>query len=102
VTEWYENGPVGLEQGFTLAHRPGTANGQPPTLELEMKGDLVAALEPGSKGLALRSKDGEMVLRYTGLSARDATGRELRSWLEVRGERLLVRVDDDGAQYRWW
>jgi len=99
VTEWYENGPLGLEQGFALDHPPGKANGQPLTVELGLHGDLVAALEPGEKALELRRNDGEAVLRYTGLKAQDATGRELRSWLEVQGERLLVRVEDWGARY---
>ena len=27
LTEWYENGPLGLEQGFTLAHAPGCVGG---------------------------------------------------------------------------
>jgi hypothetical protein len=104
MTEWYENGPLGLEQGFTLEHPPGVheyekANGQPLTVELSLRGDLVAALRPGSTALELKSKDGEGGLRYTGLKARDATGRELRGWLEVRGERLLVRVEDKGARY---
>jgi hypothetical protein len=58
VTEWYENGPLGLEQGFTLAERPGRANGQALTLELRLIGDLVATLEPGGKALDLRRKDG--------------------------------------------
>jgi hypothetical protein len=104
ITEWYENGPLGLEQGFTLAHRPGKANGQALTLELRLRGNLSAALEPAglnekSKVLELRGKDGKAALRYTGLEARDATGRELRTWLEVRDERLLVRVEDKAARY---
>ena len=99
VTEWYENGPLGLEQGFTLDHSPGKTNGQPLTLELGLHGELVAVLGPGGKALDLRRKDGKTVLRYTGLKAQDATGHELRSWLEVRGERLLVQVDDAGARY---
>jgi hypothetical protein len=99
MTEWYENGPLGLEQGFTLTRPPGKENGQALTLELALRGDLIAALEPGGKGLELRRRDGRAVLRYTGLEARDATGRELRSWLEVRGERLLVQLKDSGAQY---
>ena len=99
LTDWYENGPLGLEQGFTLAHSPGPANGQPLTVELALRGDLVAVLEPGGKSLALKRKNGKAALRYTGLQARDATGRVLRSWLEVRGERLLVRVEDSGARY---
>jgi FG-GAP repeat len=99
VTEWYENGPLGLEQGFTLAHPPGKATGQPLTLELALRGDLVAAVESGGTSLELRRKDGKVALRYAGLKARDATARELRSWLEVRGERLLLRVEDGEARY---
>jgi FG-GAP repeat/Abnormal spindle-like microcephaly-assoc'd, ASPM-SPD-2-Hydin len=99
TTEWYENGPLGLEQGFTLAHPPGKAKGQALTVELAIHGDLVAVVGPGRKTLELSTKDGEAALRYTGLKARDATGRDLRSWIEMRGDRLLVRVDDGGARY---
>ena len=99
LVEWYENGPLGLEQGFTLADRPGKSSGQPLTLELALRGDLVAALAPSKKSVELRRKDGHAVLSYTGLQARDAAGRELRSWLELRRQRLLVRVDDAGARY---
>ncbi len=107
MTEWYENGPLGLEQGFTLSRRPAGASGQPLTLELGLSGDLLAALEASgsdrsgkkSKTLELRSKDGKAAFRYAGLEARDATGRELPSWLEAKGDRVLVRVDDNGARY---
>jgi hypothetical protein len=99
LTEWYENGPLGLEQGFTLAHPPGKATGEPLTLELALRGDLVAAVESTGTSLELRRKDGKVALRYAGLKARDARARELRSWLEVRGERLLLRVEDGEARY---
>ena len=99
ITEWYENGPLGLEQGFTLAYPPGKATGEPLTLELALRGDLVAAVESTGTSLELRRKDGKVALRYAGLKARDATARELRSWLEVRGERLLLRVEDGEARY---
>jgi len=114
VTEWYQNGPLGLEQGFTLVHSPGKANGQALTLELGLRGRLIAALhsntpetsalvdpvlEAAGRTLVLKRKDGKAALRYTGLTARDATGRELPSWMEVHGERLLLRVDDRGARY---
>jgi hypothetical protein len=99
MTEWYENGPLGLEQGFTLAHPPGKATGEPLTLELALRGDLVAALESTGTSLELKRKDGGAALRYAGLKAHDATARELRSWLEVRGERLLLRVEDGEARY---
>ena len=42
---------------------------------------------------------GEPVLRYSGLSARDASGRGLRTWLEQRGAAILLRVDDREATY---
>ena len=99
MTEWYENGPLGLEQGFTLAHPSVKGNGRPLTVEIGLRGNMVAALETGSRGLELSSKDGKAAFRYTGLTAKDATGRELRSWLEVQGDRLLVRVEDGGARY---
>jgi hypothetical protein len=99
VTEWYENGPLGLEQGFTLAHPPVKASGQPLTLELALRGDLVAVVGSTGTSLELRRQDGKVALRYVGLKARDATARELRSWLEVRGEKLLLRVEDGKARY---
>ena len=100
LTEWYENGPLGLEQGFTLAHRPGKGNGQKPlTVELGLNGDLVATMQPGGKALELRRVDRQAVLLYTGLKVIDAAGQELPSWMEIRGERLLLRVDDRGARY---
>jgi hypothetical protein len=107
LTEWYENGPMGLEQGFILAEPPGkprTGRNQPLTLALTISGDLVATLEPAeldqkSTGLTLTRKDGQAALRYTGLNARDATGRELQSWLELSGKRLLLWVEDGGANY---
>jgi hypothetical protein len=107
VTEWYLNGPMGLEQGFTLAEPPGKARkgrDQPLTLALAISGDLMAVLEPAgpdkkSTALTLTRNDGQAALRYTGLNVRDAVGQELRSWLELRGKRLMLRVEDSGARY---
>jgi hypothetical protein len=95
VTEWYENGPLGLEQGFTLAHRPGKANGQPLTVELGCIRRSGGALAPGGKALELRRKDGQTVLRYTGLKA---TGRDGTRVAELAGgsRRALA-----GAGGRW-
>jgi hypothetical protein len=103
VTEWYVNGPMGLEQGFTLTEPPKKATDQishqPATIELALSGDLAASLQPGGSTITLSGKNGRAVLRYSGLNAHDATGRELRSWLDLRGKRLLLRVDDSGARY---
>jgi hypothetical protein len=49
--------------------------------------------------LTLRDGHGQAVLRYAGLSAHDASGRELVAWLELGKEELRLRVDDAGARY---
>ena len=94
LTEWYVNGPLGLEQGFTLARPPSRAGrlaGQPLTIALALSGDLTASLDATGTGLTLKQNDGRAVLRYTGLSAQDAAGKQLRSWIELRGGQLLLR-----------
>ncbi|MBZ5511150.1 MAG: FG-GAP repeat protein [Acidobacteriia bacterium] len=98
LTEWYVNGPFGVEQGFTLAERPGKANGSPLTLALALSGNMASTVDSGRKALALAGEGGA-ALHYAGLAAYDAVGRELRAWLELHGDRLLLRVDDAGAQY---
>jgi hypothetical protein len=99
LTEWYLNGPLGLEQGFTLAKAPGKSKGEPLTLAFKLSGNLIASADATGKDAILSRADGTAALRYRGLTAQDAAGRELRSWLQVDGERLWLRVDDTGARY---
>jgi hypothetical protein len=110
LTEWYVNGPLGLQQGFTLASRPGTESGKPLTLVLTLSGELKAEVDQGGSGLTLRREGGAVALKYRGLSAYDAAGRQLHAWLEnapvslpnkqdAAETILLVRVDDSGAKY---
>jgi hypothetical protein len=100
LTEWYVNGPFGLEQGFTLSRPPGRAEGASAlTIALVLSGNLTAAVDPGRNGLSLTRIDGPPVLRYSGLSASDADGKELRASLELQGGRLLLKVDDSRARY---
>ncbi len=98
VTEWYENGPLGLEQGFTFAFAPGKSQGQPLALALTLSGKVSASIDPNRRGLTLR-KNGTAVLRYAGLAATDANGRELKAWMEVAENHLWLRVDDSSARY---
>src|SRR5262249_7110603 len=93
LTDWYVNGPLGLEQGFTLEHAPTSSQLEPLTVVFDLSGDLDAAVDPDERGLTLE-KAGTAVLRYRGLTAMDAGGRELRAWLEVVDRRLRVKVDD--------
>lgn len=97
LTEWYRHGPLGLQQGFTLAERPATnaaeADEAPLTLALNLSSAGAASVAEDGRSLRLGT------LTYSGLLAYDATGQELLAWLELRDDRLLVRVDDREAAY---
>jgi len=43
IDEWFANGPLGLEQGFTVPQRPTGGDGSPPlAVVLGLGGDLHA------------------------------------------------------------
>ena len=94
LTEWYANGPLGIEQGFDVAARPAAAAG-PLTLALDLSGNLAARLRNGS---VLLTGPGA-TLRYGNLHATDARGHVLRSWLQLDDGQVLIRVADRGAAY---
>ncbi len=100
-TEWYINGPVGLEQGFTINEPPNKVKvkGGFLTIALALSGDLHAAMDQNGEGLSLTAANGKPVLRYTGLKAFDVSGKALRTWLELNDGELLLRTDDAGARY---
>jgi trimeric autotransporter adhesin len=98
LTEWYVNGPGGLEQGFTLAAAPGKSNGQPLTIALAVSGNLRGTVQKDGHELKLEGIGGND-LRYAGLSAFDATGKELRAWLEWSGSELRLKIQDTQAHY---
>jgi trimeric autotransporter adhesin len=99
ITEWYVNGPAGLEQGFTINQTPGKTSSGPLTIALALSGNLTAAIDESRTALTLKAKDGSSALSYSGLSAVDADRKELRAWLEVGSEQLLLHIDDAGARY---
>jgi len=98
LSEWYVNGPLGLEQGFTLARAPTGREAGPLTLAIALTGNAHAALASRGRGITL-SRAGGPSLRYGALAAMDAQGRALHSWLELAAGRLLLRVEADGARY---
>lgn len=97
VESWYVNGPAGLEQGFTIASRPGARASGTLTLSLAVSGDGVA-VAPDRRSATLSLAGGGSLL-YGGLLATDARGRALPSWLEARSGRLLIRVRASDARY---
>jgi hypothetical protein len=99
LTEWYVNGSQGLEQGFTLAHRPGTDRaGEPLVIALGVAGGLAPAQKADKDAVLFESGRGA-VLRYAGLKAVDAGGRILASRLEERGREIRLIVEDESAEY---
>jgi hypothetical protein len=98
VTEWYVNGPIGLEQGFTLARPPAGAAGEV-SLALVSSGDFTPRLDDDERGVTLVDREGRPGLRYAGLTAFDAEGRELPARLDIEANVLRLSVDDRGAQY---
>ena len=97
IREWYAAGPLGIEQGFTLAHRPAGATAHGVTLSLAVGGSLRAqAAGPNVNFLNAR---GGTAARYGGLTAVDATGRHLPSTLSVQRRARAHRVNDRGARY---
>jgi hypothetical protein len=99
LTEWYVNGPLGLEQGFTLSHAPSRPNGTALTIAMTLDPGIKAKLEKESHGVALTDDAGKQTLHYSGLAAYDSNHKELRAWIEVRGNELMLRADDRGATY---
>jgi hypothetical protein len=99
LTEWYLNGSQGLEQGFTLAHRPRPdREGEQLVIALGVTGGLVLSQKTDENSVLFASSRGA-VLRYAGLTALDARGRILPSRMDVRDGEIRLIVQDESAQY---
>jgi len=98
VTEWYVNGPRGLEQGFTLQRPAGERRaGERLRLMMEVSGDLRA--RDAVDGVELVRADGSLALRYEHLVVKDAMGRELAARMRVAEGAVSVDVDVAGAAW---
>jgi hypothetical protein len=97
VSEWYVNGPLGLEQGFSVPRPLSDGTAGPLTLSMRLSGNGQASLARDARSITIQH--GSSSLRYGELSAKDAGGRPLRSWLVLRHGGLLVEVDARGARY---
>ncbi len=99
MSEWYANGPLGLEQGFTISHAPaGTAPGSL-TLALHTSGEARASLAPDRRSVTFTSPRGGGSLTYGALAVTDARGRSLPSHLSLSGGNVLVSADTRGARF---
>ena len=99
VREWYGNGPLGIEQGFTVAAPPSPRRSGSLTLSMALSGDARSlSLTAGGRALSA-SRPGGPSLSYGALSVADAHGRLLHSWLSLSSGHLLLHVADRGAHY---
>jgi hypothetical protein len=98
ISEWYENGPLGVEQGFTIRRSLAPAAAGPLTLSMSLSSNARATLARDRHSIVL-SESGKAALRYAGLSATDATGRNLPTWLSLGHGRLRIHVAAGNARY---
>lgn len=95
----YTNTSAGMRQDFIVEHQPAGPNSL--RVNLRAAGDL-RPIASGSrdvlfvKGTSLASG---VSLRYEGLKASDATGRDLPAHVEVNGRAIALVVDDADAVY---
>jgi hypothetical protein len=95
VREWFANGPWGLEQGFTVAHRP--AGDGSLVLSQRYSGATTANIK--ASGSTVNFELAGQSLSYAGLIATDAHGQTLPSRFELAGGALKISVNDRGAAY---
>ncbi len=98
---WYENGPRGLEQGWTIAAPPPGAAGDPVAIELAFTGSLSFVLDADACGGVFEDDRGGICVWYRDLEVRDAAGVKLSAWLAPasNGIDVLLEVDDRNASY---
>jgi len=114
VTEWYENSPRGLKQGFVLYRSPEESAGalpggaSPPRvgpvhLDLRLDGTLEPTIAEDGGAVDFHAGGGVNILRYAEILVTDAGGRELPAWIEgFSGEGfggLRIVFEDEGAAY---
>ena len=98
LVESYANGPLGIEQGFTIARAPRAHADGALTLSLALSGNTQAALASGGQAVSF-SRDGHSCCATRGCSPATRRGRSLRSWLSLDGSTLTLHVDGAGARY---
>ena len=95
ISEYYRNGPYGLEQGFTVRQRPQGASSL--VLALRVRGSLI----PNRIGsdVVFTTRAGAPALRYGQLSAFDATGRRLPAHMNLANGIIRLVIDARHARF---
>ncbi len=93
LTEWYENGPLGVEQGFTLQKK------QNQTLVLNISGDISTTISQNKKTIVIAND--KTSLNYTGLTAFDSNHKTIPVWFtnSNHNNQIKIAFDDSHASY---
>ncbi|MGI8690147.1 MAG: FG-GAP repeat protein [Thermomicrobiales bacterium] len=91
LTEWYMNGPVGVEQGFTLATPPAAGGTVTLTLAVDGATPMLAGTD-----VSLTLPNGD-ALRYGRLTVTDALGERLPARLDAHDGTIAIIVATAGA-----
>src|SRR5262249_12651174 len=104
LSQWFVNGPAGLEQGITLSQDPVGSDGTAPlVVDIQLGGSVHATANAAGGALTLSRSDGSTVWTFSGLEVFDASGRSLPTRLAVQSsgghQDLVIQVADVGAHY---
>ncbi len=107
LTEWYINEKRGVEQGVTLSAPPEGQGSGDIRLRWRVSGSQGSLMRQDDQALVFLDPDGRVRLRYTGLTAWDASGKTLPVEMRLADssasaghEQIIVlEVDDRGAAY---
>ncbi len=96
LTEWYENRPEGLEQGFTLT-QPPQPGAKTVVLDLAVSGGLKPQLAKDAQSVALLDLAGKAALTYGDLKVIDARGANLPAKLALADGKVRIAVQTKEA-----
>jgi hypothetical protein len=88
----YKNNEEGLRQNFILTEKGATAS-----VTLKIKSSLRASLI--NNRLVLKDKSGKKRFYYEGMKVWDANGKMLDGAMRLKGDELVLNVDDKNAVY---
>lgn len=100
LSEWFVNDSRGLEQGWTLSHRPaGAEDGKPLKLEISLHGGLEARVAGGGAAVSFVDSNGVNVIQYSSLKAWDADGKSVPVNFEPGENGFQIVAEDVDARY---
>jgi len=97
VTEWYENRPEGLEQGFEVKEKAGGEGNL--SLLVRFEGTARPRLSRDARTIDFLADGRVSVLHYGTLKAFDAEKNPLAGRFELAGDTIRMVIDDAGAVY---